>query len=355
MEAGIIGLPNAGKTTLFNALTRANAEIGNFPFTTIKPNVGIVTLKDRRLDFLAKIFQPQKVTPATLKVVDVAGLVKNAHKGEGLGNKFLSDIRPLAATIILLRGFAIGEVTSPLGEINPKKESEILQTELILADLETACSNREKLLGAARSGDKNAQKLVEFLECARNILNQGQPISADNEFLKKWSEIIKKYQFLTAKPQLFVINVATIEEAKKFRNDFPQAIIISAKTELELSELPPEERDLYRQEMLKEMDSLDCLIEKIKQLLKLITFFTVVGTEIRAWHIPAGSTALEAAALIHTAMASGFIKAEVYNYRELEKYNSEKVLAEKGLIRFEGKNYSLQEGDILKIHFSPPR
>jgi len=353
MEAGIIGLPNAGKTTLFNALTRAKASVGNFPFTTINPNVGVVPLPDPRLEFLAKIFLPQKTTPAVLKVVDVAGLVKNAHKGEGLGNKFLSEIRPLAAIIMLLRGFALGDIASPLGEIDPKKEKDILETELILADLEMALANREKLLGAARSGEKNAQKIVEVLEYARKILNNGQMLLAEPEFLKKEREIIKRYQFLTAKPQLIVINVGTPEEAKKFRQEFPRALIISAKTELELSELSPAESILFRQEMLAGIDSLDHLIRKIKELLNLITFFTVVGTEIRAWHIPNNSSALEAAATIHTDLAAGFIKAEVYNYTELEKFGSEKILAEKGLIRFEGKNYLIKEGDILKIHFSP--
>ncbi len=353
MEIGIIGLPNVTKSSLFNILTHANVPAENFPFTTIEPNNGIVSIYDEKLEKLKQIFNPEKCTTAIIKFVDIAGLVKNAHKGEGLGNKFLANIREVDALAHVLRGFSTSSVVNVIEKIDPLYEIEIVTTELILSDLEQVDKRREKIIGLAKCGNKLAQDELEILNSLRGHLNNNNPANTFSQV----DEQIKQYNLLTSKPVIYVLNIDEFtnvnEITQKVEAKFCTKMVpINVKLEQEINEFPKEEQSKFRQEFnLDPVSGADCLIKESKKLLKLITFYTVVGTEIRAWLIPVNTTAVDAAGKIHSDMSRGFIRAEIYNYDQLISHGTEKVLREKGLIKTEGKQYIVQESDIVRIMF----
>lgn len=348
MEIGIIGLPNVGKTSLFNLLTQAAAQTGNFPFTTIEPNVGVAAVSgDERLARLGEIYRPEKLLPATVRFVDVAGLVKNAHKGEGLGNTFLSHIRPLDAAAHVLREFDSKDVALS-GADGPDDERATVETELLLADLDYAERARRKIVTAARSGDKTSAESAAFLDAVIERLRKGEVVDGSALPPLHPSAPFCARDFLTGKPRFFVIN-----STAPFR--FPPSadgiVRIDVKLETEALEIPPEDRAKFLYEYGIERPAAERVVAEAARMLDLITFYTVVGKEVRARHIKKGSKALDAAAGIHTDMAKGFIKAEVLSFERLLSAGSEKDARARGLVRAEGREYTVEDGDIIKILF----
>jgi len=356
MEIGIVGLPNVGKSTLFNALTDAGAASSNYPFTTIDPNVGVVSVPDRRLDILFDIFKPPKKTYSYIKFVDIAGLVKGASKGEGLGNKFLANIREVDAIIQVVRCFRDSDVVHVLGDVDPIRDIEVIELELILSDLESVNKMIDKNLGAARSGDKEAKQKLEKLEILKKTLSDGK--MAISSGLK--IDEMKEFNLLTSKPMLYVANTNENpdEEIIKKLYDYAskkniEVIKISAKIESEIVKLPENERKEFLKDIGEEYSGLEKIIIAGTKLLDLITFFTVGSTdEVRAWSIKRGTKAPQAAGKIHSDFERGFIRAEVYSFDDIAKYRDEKILREKGLIRLEGKDYEIKDGDICFFRFN---
>ncbi len=356
MEVGIVGLPNVGKSTLFNALTNAHAASSNYPFTTIEPNVGIVSVPDRRLDVLFDIFKPPKKTNAYVKFVDIAGLVKGASKGEGLGNKFLANIREVDAIVHIVRCFSDKDVVHVLGEVDPIRDIEVIETELILADLESIEKAIDKNSGAARTGNKAAAEKQEKMLKIKEILSSGKPASAAGYSRQE----IKDFNLLTSKPVLYVANTAEkpdlevlkkLEDYLKGRN--AKMTSISAKIESELIELAEDERKVFLKEIGQEYTGLERVIRAAADLLNLIYFFTAGSEdEVRAWTITKGTRAPQAAGKIHSDIEKGFIKAEVYSFADIERYKDEKTLREKGLIRLEGRDYEIKDGDVCFFKFN---
>ncbi|MFA5976180.1 MAG: redox-regulated ATPase YchF [Elusimicrobiota bacterium] len=357
MEIGIVGLPNVGKSTLFNALTGAAVAASNFPFTTIEPNVGIVPLRDPRLVKLGEIFESKKVTPAGVRFVDIAGLVKGASQGEGLGNKFLSHIREVDALAQVVRCFKDPNVVDVTGELNPIQSLEVIQTELLLADLDQAQKLREKYLGSARSGNKEARDIIAELEKAIEGFNRGVP--ARQQGLAPATQ--EKYQFLTGKPLLYVANVGEdelsgnalvqpmIDYAAK---EGSQVVVLSAKIEAEIAQLAEAERNEFLTSLGLKESGLDRLVHAGQKLLRLMTFFTSGPDESRAWSIREGTPAVKAAGKIHSDIERGFIRAEIYSYEDIVKYRSEAALKEKGLIRLEGRDYLMKDNDVVYFRFN---
>ncbi|MDI6756967.1 MAG: DUF933 domain-containing protein [Endomicrobiia bacterium] len=347
MEIGIIGLPNVGKTSLFNLLTLDAAQTGNFPFTTIEPNVGVAAVSgDERLARLGEIYRPEKLLPATVRFVDVAGLVKNAHKGEGLGNTFLSHIRPLDAVAHVLREFDSKDV-APSGGSDDERAT--VETELLLADMDYAERARRKIVTAARIGDKTSAESAAFLDALIARLRKGEAVDGAALPGAHPSAHYRARDFLTGKPRFFVIN-----STAPFR--FPPssadgAVRIDVKLETEALEIPPAERAKFLSEYGIERPAAERVVAEAARMLDLITFYTVVGKEVRARHIKKGSRALDAAAGIHTDMAKGFIKAEVLSCGQLFSAGSEKDARARGFLRAEGREYTVEDGDIIKIHF----
>ncbi len=358
-SCGIVGLPNSGKSTIFNALTGASAEIAPFPFTTIEPNIGVVAVPDERLSELARIYSPPKVTPAIIKFVDIAGLVRGASKGEGLGNQFLANIRDVDAVVLVLRCFEDPNVSHVLGRIDPADDVDVLMLELIMKDIETVESRLEKAKKSTLSGEKKYKIEVEELENIRNNL-----ISGKRAISVKYSEeamsIIREMRLLTAKPCIYVANVdenqingnrnleILSERAKRDNVGF---VSIPGKLELELLQMGNEERREFMVSYgLKELSVLK-LAKEGYRLLNLITFYTAVGKELRAWSIVKGTPAQKAAGNIHTDMEKGFIKAEVINFNEVVRAGSEHKAREMGFIRTEGKEYEIQDGDVVRFLF----
>ncbi|HCD09868.1 MAG: GTP-binding protein YchF [Thermoanaerobacter thermocopriae] len=362
MEIGIVGLPNVGKSTLFNAITKAGAECANYPFCTIEPNVGIVAVPDKRLDFLAKIENPQKVIPATIKFVDIAGLTKGASKGEGLGNKFLSHIREVDAILNVVRCFEDSNIVHVEGSIDPIRDVEIITLELILADMEVVERRLQKTSKLARN-DKKAAFELEILEKIKKGLNEGKPVRA-LQFTEEEKSFVCQLMLLTSKPVMYVANISEedlisgeenqyVKQLKEYaEKENSQVLVISAKIEEELASLSDEERnELLREYGLAE-PGLNNIIRHGYSLLGLITFFTAGPKEVHAWTIKKGTKAPQAAGKIHSDFEKGFIRAEVISYEDLVKAGSQATAREMGLMRLEGKDYVMQDGDIVVFRFN---
>ena len=361
MKLGVVGLPNVGKSTLFNAITNAGASAANYPFCTIEPNVGVVAVPDKRLDELAKIYHPQKITPAYIEFVDIAGLVRGASRGEGLGNKFLSHIREVDAIVHVVRCFEDSDIIHVDGSIDPVRDVETIHLELILADLETCEKRLEKAQKAARGNDKNAQAEAELLQRMIEQLQQEKPVRA-MEMTKEEQQLAQSFFLLTTKPILYAANIAQEEIGKDSENvkkltalaekDGDQVLTISARIEEELTQLEPEERKLFLGEYGLTESGLDRLVKASYRLLGLISYLTAGETEVRAWTITKGTKAPQAAGKIHSDFERGFIRAEIISYDDFMKYGSYAAAREHGLVRSEGKEYIMQDGDITLFRFN---
>ena len=362
LQLGLVGLPNAGKSTLFNALTRAHAAVAPYPFTTIDPHVGVVAVPDPRLDALAKLIHPEKVTPTTLQVVDIAGLVKDAHKGEGLGNQFLGHIRNVDAVALVARCFRNDDVPHVAGELDPRDDLAVLELELALADLTTLDNQRQKTRDAAKAGGKKFAAELELLDRAHAHLAAGHP-ARTLELSDVERALLKPLQLLTAKPLIFIANVGEKDmpsggelagRVTTFaQNAASESMIVCAQCEMELAEWSSDDAAQYRHEMGLAESSLERMIRAAYKLLDLITFFTATGgKELRAWTLPRGATALDAAGQVHTDMARGFIRAEVIGWETLLQIGSLATAREKGLLRLEGREYLVQDGDLIHFRFN---
>ncbi len=360
-NCGIVGLPNVGKSTIFNALTSAGAQASNYPFTTIDPNVGVVDMPDERLDKLAEIYQPKKLTPTTMEFVDIAGLVKGAAQGEGLGNKFLANIREVDAIAHVVRCFDDPNVVHVAGRVDPKGDIEVIEAELMLADLDAIEKRLVKAEKVVKTGDKKAAEEAALMKRLKEMLATGQPVRratySDDE--AAW---LKTYNLLSSKPVLYVANVAEdmvdkpnpyVDAVRKIAaEEGAGVVVISGQVEGEIAQLPKEERKEYLAGMGLKESGLDRMIRAGYELLGLITYFTAGEKEVRAWTISSGTKAPQAAGKIHTDFEKGFIRAEVFHYDDLMKYKSEQAVKAAGLLRSEGKDYIVKDGDIMLFRFN---
>ena len=359
MKCGIVGLPNVGKSTLFNALTKAGIAAENYPFCTIEPNVGIVPVPDRRLDVLAGIAQPQKVVPAVVEFVDIAGLVAGASKGEGLGNKFLANIRETDAIAHVVRCFEDPNVVHVAGKVDPVSDIETINTELALADLDTVekqLAKHEKL--AQTTGDKEAVRLVSVLKKLQSALDEGRP-GRTVELSKEEQAVAKPLFLLTMKPTMYVANVAErgsdrlLEKVKTYaaREGAP-VVAISAAIEAQIADLSDEDKQVFLEDLGMSEPGLNRVIRAAYALLGLQTYFTAGPKEVRAWTIPSGATAPQAAGVIHTDFERGFIRAEVAGYDDFVAHRGEQGAKEAGKLRLEGKDYRVRDGDVIHFRFN---
>lgn len=360
-QCGIIGLPNVGKSTLFNALTRAEAETANYPFCTVDPNTGIVTVPDKRIDFLTSLYKPKKTSASHMEFVDIAGLVAGASKGEGLGNQFLGHIREVDALLHVVRCFDDAEIIHVNAEVNPKEDAELVTTELILKDLDTIEKRLFKSGKKARSGDKDAKIEQDLLLRLQKSLSDGKcarTISVN----EKEAPLIKELSLLTRKPVLYVGNVPEddIVKGNRYseslialaREEGAECLIISGKIESEIATLDAEEGAMFLEELGMKETGLARLIRAAYKMLGLTTFFTVGEDEVKAWTIHKNTSAVEAAGKIHSDISRGFIRAEVFAYQDLVDQGNAQAIKEKGLLRLEGKDYRVQDGDCMYFRFN---
>ena len=363
MKLGMVGLPNVGKSTLFNALTNAGAESANYPFCTIEKNVGIVSVPDERLDKLAEMYEPDKFTPATLEFVDIAGLVKGASKGEGLGNKFLADIREVDAIVHVVRCFEDSNIIHVDGSINPLRDIETINLELIFSDIEMVDRRIDRAKKAAK-GDKKYLAEIDFLERLKTHLENGKS-ARGFDYTDEERELIKSTPLLSAKPVIyaanlseddFVNNIETNENYQKVRalaaEEHSAVLPICAQIEAEISDMGDEDKAMFLSELGLEVSGLNRIIKEGYSLLGLISYLTAGKQEVRAWTITKGTKAPQAAGKIHTDFEKGFIRAEVISFDDLMECGSMAAAKEKGLVRLEGKEYVMQDGDIVLFRFN---
>jgi GTP-binding protein YchF len=359
LSVGIVGLPNAGKSTLFNALTKAGAVVGNYPFTTIEPNTGMVPVPDTRLDRLAELFKPPKVIPAMVTFTDIAGLVRGASRGEGLGNKFLGHIRECDAIALVARDFEDSDITHVEGSVDPVRDIDVVELELQLADLETVTKRLEKVEKTVRLQKEKATEVVAVLQRVRDHLDGGAPVRT-MDLSAADREAVRDLWLLTANPMVVVVNVAegaAVGEPSaavhaRAAQSGADVVVISARIESELAELDPADRGAFLADLGIAEPGLDLLAHHAYGLLDLVTFFTAGEKEVRAWQLRRGLTALDAAGTIHTDFAKGFIRAEVSDAEDLLAAGSYNALREQGKQRLEGKDYVIRDGDVVHFRFN---
>ena len=363
MKAGIVGLPNVGKSTLFNCLSNAKAQSANFPFCTIEPNIGVVSVPDKRLDVLSELVNPEKIVPANVEIVDIAGLVKGASKGEGLGNQFLGNIRETDAILHILRCFDDDNIIHVDKSVDPVRDKETIDMELQLKDLETVEKKREKIQRAARTGNKEAQKELSVIELIITALESAQNVRTLVFSEDDRAAYVTPLQLITDKPVLYVCNVSEdaavngntyVDKVKKIvADENAEVLILAVSIEADINELDSyEERQLFLEDLGLEEPGATKLINSAYHLLNLQTYFTAGEKEVRAWTIPIGATAPQAAGVIHTDFEKGFIRAEVIGYNDFETFGSEAKVKEAGKMKVEGKEYIVKDGDVMHFRFN---